>query len=96
MARMGEINRLTWEDVDLDRKTVVLYTRKKKGGHLTPRKVPMTTKLYTMLLRRHKNRDKDKPWVFGSGIGAGRKANSWKAPSRIERRSWAPSAGRWG
>jgi integrase len=45
-------------------KYVVLYTRKKKGGHLTPRKVPMTTKLYQMLLRRHRNRDKDKPWVF--------------------------------
>jgi hypothetical protein len=25
--------------VDLERKRVVLYTRKKKGGHLTPRKV---------------------------------------------------------
>jgi integrase len=64
MARMGEINRLTWEDVDLDRKTVVLYTRKKKGGHLTPRKVPMTTKLYGMLDKRYKNRDKTKAWVF--------------------------------
>jgi integrase len=40
MARMGEINRLTWEDVDLDRKIVVLYTRKKKGGHLTPQESP--------------------------------------------------------
>jgi integrase len=64
MARMGEINRLTWEDVDLDRKTVVLYTRKKKGGHLTPRKVPMTTRLYSMLDKRYKNRDKTKVWVF--------------------------------
>ena len=64
MARMGEINRLTWEDVDLDEKYVVLYTRKKKGGHLTPRKVPMTTRLYNMLFRRYKNREKDKPWVF--------------------------------
>ncbi len=42
MGRMSEINRLTWEDVDLVGKYVVLYTRKKKGGHLTPRKVPMT------------------------------------------------------
>ena len=64
MARMGEINRLTWEDVDFERKTVVLYTRKKKGGHLTPRKVPMTTRLYSMLDKRYKNRDKTKPWVF--------------------------------
>jgi integrase len=64
MARMGEINRLTWEDVDLDRKTVVLYTRKKKGGHLTRRKVPMTTRLLSMLDKRYKNRDKTKVWVF--------------------------------
>ena len=64
LARMGEINRLTWEDVDLDRKTVVLYTRKKKGGHLTPRKVPMTTKVYNMLDKRYKNRDQTKAWVF--------------------------------
>lgn len=64
MARMGEINRLTWDDVDFERKTVVLYTRKKKGGHLTPRKIPMTTRLYGMLEKRYKNRDKTKPWVF--------------------------------
>jgi integrase len=64
LGRMGEINRLTWADVDLEGKYVVLYTRKKKGGHLTPRKVPMTGTLYTMLLRRCKNRDRDKPWVF--------------------------------
>ena len=64
LARMGEINRLRWEDVDFEGKYVVLYTRKKKGGHLTPRKVPMTTTLYNMMLRRYKNREKDKPWVF--------------------------------
>ncbi len=64
MARMGEINRLTWDDVDFDRKTVVLYTRKKRGGHLTPRKIPMTTRLYSMLSKRCKNRDKAMPWVF--------------------------------
>ncbi|MDP2045960.1 MAG: tyrosine-type recombinase/integrase [Deltaproteobacteria bacterium] len=64
MARMGEINRLVWDDVDFDRKTVVLYTRKKKGGHLTPRKIPMTTKLFNMLDKRYKNRDRTKAWVF--------------------------------
>jgi integrase len=64
MARMGEINRLTWDDVDFECKTVVLYTRKKKGGHLTPRKIPMTTRLCSMLDNRYKNREKTKPWVF--------------------------------
>jgi len=64
MGRMGEINRLTWTDVNLEERYVVLYTRKKKGGHLTPRKVPMTQRLYEILSRRYTNRDPNKPWVF--------------------------------
>lgn len=64
MARVGEINRLTWQDVNFEGRFIFLYTRKKKGGHLTPRKIPMTTKLYETLLRRFQHRDKDKPWVF--------------------------------
>lgn len=46
MGRMGEVNRLTWSDVSLEQRFVVLYTCKKKGGHLTPRKVPMTQRLH--------------------------------------------------
>ena len=64
MARVSEVNRLLWEDVDLKRHFVILYTRKKKGGHLTPRKVPMTKKLYEVLLNRYEKRNPDKPWVF--------------------------------
>jgi integrase len=37
LGRMSEINRLTWEDVDFKQLTVTLYTRKKRGGNLTPR-----------------------------------------------------------
>jgi len=64
MGRMSEINRLTWNDVDLEDKYVVLYTRKKRGGHLTPRKVPMPDKLHGIFRRRYARRDKSKPWVF--------------------------------
>ena len=64
MARVGEVNRLTWSDVDLVERCVVLYTRKKKGGNLTPRKVPMTKRLYQVLSHRYEHRDKTKPWVF--------------------------------
>lgn len=64
MGRMSEINRLTWNDVDLVEKTVTLYTRKKRGGSLTPRKVPMTDRLYKILLHRFKEKDKKNPWVF--------------------------------
>jgi len=46
MGRMSEINHLTWEDVNLEQRYVILYTRKKRGGHRTPRKVPMADKLY--------------------------------------------------
>lgn len=64
MGRVGEINRLTWEDVNFEQKYVVLYTRKKKGGHLSPRKVPRTDRLHQMLLKRYKSLDREKPWVF--------------------------------
>ena len=49
IGRMSEINRLTWEDVNFDASCVILYTRKKKGGHLTPRSVPMADKLREVL-----------------------------------------------
>lgn len=64
MARVSEINQLSWDDVDLKGRYLFLYTRKKRGGHLTPRKIPMTGKLYEILQRRYVNRDPDKPWVF--------------------------------
>lgn len=64
MARVSEVNRLRWEDVSLPERYVVLFTRKKRGGHLTPRKVPMTNRLFALLSARHKGRNPDQPWVF--------------------------------
>lgn len=64
MGRVSEINRLLWEDINLDKKYIILYTRKKKGGHLTPRKIPMTNKLYFIMKKRYERRDTEKPWVF--------------------------------
>jgi len=64
MARVSEVNRLTWDDVNLEEQYVILYTRKKNGGHLSPRKVPMTERLYTLLSRRYAKRNPRMPWVF--------------------------------
>ena len=64
MARVSEINRLTWDDVDLEERCLILYTRKKRGGHLTPRKVPMNERLYKLLSRRYTGRNPRMPWVF--------------------------------
>jgi integrase len=64
MARVGEINKLVWDDVNFKTKHVTVYTRKKKSGDLTPRHIPMTRKLYKVLSKRFDSRDSAKPWVF--------------------------------
>ena len=64
MGRVGEVNRMKWDDVNLEARYVILYTRKKKGGNLTPRKIPMSDKLHEVLFRLDSKRDINKPWVF--------------------------------
>jgi len=64
MGRMSEINHLRWDDVDLVRRFVTLYTRKKKGGHLTPRKISLTQRLFDILSRRFEKRDLSIQHVF--------------------------------
>jgi integrase len=86
MGRMSEINRLTWEDINFDARCVILYTRKKKGGHLTPRKVPMTDKLFEVLSWRHVHRDKRIPWVFWHRYWS-RKSGKWETDRYTDRNS---------
>jgi len=64
LGRSREINGLTWDDVDFNNKTVTLYSRKKKHGTRTPRIIPMTNKLFNVLMERHLRREVDIPWVF--------------------------------
>ena len=85
MGRMSEVNRLTWNDVNFGERYVVLYTRKKRGGHLTPRKVPMPDKLHDVLSRRYASRDKGKPWVFWHRFWGYRKSE-WVEGPYLERK----------
>lgn len=64
LARSREINRLQWEHIDFQKKTITLYTRKKKHGTKTPRTIPMTKKLYEVLRSRLEKRVDEVPWVF--------------------------------
>lgn len=80
LARIGEINHLKWEDVDLEKRCITLYTRKKKGGHLSPRKVPMTDKLFDVLSRRFTLRNKRKPWVFWHRYNSKKKGKMVSGP----------------
>ncbi len=63
-GRVGEINGLSWGDVNFTERYVTLWTRKRKGGNREPRDVPMVQRLYDILWHRYERRDSDMPWVF--------------------------------
>lgn len=64
LARSREINRLQWEDIDFDKRSIILHTRKKRHGTKTPRTIPMTKTLHSILVARHQSADPEIPWVF--------------------------------
>lgn len=63
-GRIGEILRLTWKDVNLERRQITLWTRKRFGGGLESDQLAMPDMLFNMLQYRWKNRDKESPYVF--------------------------------
>ena len=62
-ARPGEIRKLSWDDVFFDRRVIVLWTRKRRGGERTPRPSHMTQTMHDILKRLWKAR-KEGHWVF--------------------------------
>jgi integrase len=64
LGRIDEVLRLRWhEDVNFDKRYVILWTRKRKNGVYEPDALPMNQDLYDVLLTRWKDRKQDK-WVF--------------------------------
>lgn len=63
MGRIDEILRLKWPDVNLENKTITLWTRKRKSGAYESDTLPMNQDLYDVLSKRWKERDQDQ-WVF--------------------------------
>ena len=63
-ARISEVLRLTWEDVNLEQNSITLQTRKRKGGGMQSDTLAMTQKLGDVMRRRWKNRNKDSLYVF--------------------------------
>ncbi len=64
LGRMTEINRLSWEDVTLEQRHVVLYTRRKRGGSERQGKCRWRTSFTSCGHVRLKTRDKRNPWLF--------------------------------
>ena len=73
-ARLGEVLAMTWEDVNFDRRQIILWTRKRKGGERQPNLMPMNDVLHRLLKRRWGIRDKESPLVFPGWQRKSRKA----------------------
>lgn len=63
MARVDEILRLTWLDVNFEHQTVSLWTRKRKDGNMESDLIPMNEDLKEILLKRWKSKTQTE-WVF--------------------------------
>lgn len=68
-GRIGEIFRLTWDDVSFEKRAVTLWTRKRRGGQLEEDKLAMGDKLHQVLQRRWNNRNKNSLYVFCKDTG---------------------------
>jgi integrase len=50
-ARAGELFKMKWSDLDLDKREVTLWTRKRRDGTLESDRLPMTDELHSALLQ---------------------------------------------
>jgi len=62
-ARINEALNCQWYDVSIPNQTVTLFTRKKKDGSLTPRRLKLSEELKDLLASWRK-RNQDKTFVF--------------------------------
>jgi len=63
MGRMSEVNRLKWDDVDLENRfIIIIYAEKKRAPNSTEN--PMPERSFKSLQCRYANPDTDKPWIF--------------------------------
>ena len=65
-ARITEILKLEWADINFEQRWIRLWTRKRRGGELQDDKLEMTGRPYLILKRRWDTRDKSTPYVFRS------------------------------
>ena len=63
LGRIDEILRLTWQDINFEKRAVTLWTRKRKDGAYEPDDMPMNDDLYYILKKRYDSRT-DEKWVF--------------------------------
>ena len=62
-GRIDEVLRMKWEDVNFEKRSVTLWTKKRKGGQYEADKLPMIEDLYNVLKKEWEKR-KQNLWVF--------------------------------
>lgn len=67
-ARKSELLRLTWDEVDFSRNTVVLTTRKTRTGTIKRDEMPMNPEVRKMMLWLWENRQGDSNHVFTCSV----------------------------
>jgi len=63
LARIDEILRMTWRDVNFEKQVLTLWSRKNRSGDWKPRAIGMNKDLHRMLLSMWARRKQDQ-WVF--------------------------------
>jgi len=63
-ARPGELRKLRWQDVNFERRVIILWTRKRKGGRKESRPIPLGDTLHEILSRRWRERIAGQEFVF--------------------------------
>lgn len=63
LGRIDEVLRLKWSDVNFEKNTITLWTRKRKGGAYEPDHLPVNKDLYQVLWRLWECREQE-TWVF--------------------------------
>jgi integrase len=86
LGRIDEVLRLRWQDVNMDKKTVTLWTRKRRDGVYEPDALPMNQDLHDLLKRRWIERKQDK-WVFYNPATENRFMNRPKMMASICKRA---------
>ncbi len=69
LARVDEILRLAWADVNFETQTVTLWTRKRKDGAYEPDPMPMNADLKEILYKRWKDREQEQYVFFNKLTG---------------------------
>ncbi|MDR2488572.1 MAG: site-specific integrase [Desulfovibrio sp.] len=63
-GRVSEVRELAWEDVDLERRTVRLWTSKRRGGNRESRTLPLSKTLFDVLAAMNAERTGGEAYVF--------------------------------